>query len=193
MDDLYVHSLERTENIEHLKLVFGKCRVYRVCLTMINEIFMVRLGKILGHIVSQNDISTNVDKISVIIELPQPINPKRVQIFLGHCGYYCIFIYMYAKIAKPLYTLLIVFEWTDDYALAYEKLKKALVSAPILKKPEWYKFFHVHIDASAYAIGCILAQPQEQNMDFPISYAGKKLNSAEKSYEAIEWESLTMV
>ena len=44
---------------------------------------------------------------------------------------------------------------------SFEKLKKSLTSAPILRAPVWYKTFHVHIDASAYAIGCILAQPGE--------------------------------
>ena len=42
---------------------------------------------------------------------------------------------MYAKIAKPLYALLIVFEWTNDCEVSYKKLKQSLVSAPILKAP----------------------------------------------------------
>lgn len=62
---------------------------------------------------------------------------------------------MYAEIAKPLYALLVVFEWTNDCEHSYEKLKKALVSTPILKVPNWDKVFHVHIDASAFAFGCI--------------------------------------
>ena len=70
---------------------------------------MVRQGKILGHIVSKNDISTDLDKIKVIVDLPRPENPKGVQIFMGHCSYYRRFIYMYAAIAKPLYALLVVF------------------------------------------------------------------------------------
>ena len=75
---------------------------------------------------------------------------------MGHCGYYRRFIYMYAAIARPLYALLVVFEWTDDCEVAFEKLKIALVTAPILRAPNWAEIFHVHIDASTYAIGCIL-------------------------------------
>ena len=97
---------------------------------------MVRQGKILGHIVSKNGISTDVDKIVVIIEIPRPHNSKGVQIFMGHCGYYRRFIYMYADIARPLFALLVVFEWTDKCEVAYEKLKQALVSAPILCSPD---------------------------------------------------------
>ena len=154
---------------------------------------MVYQGKILGHIVSANGISTDEEKIKVIVDLPRPIHAKGVQIFMGHCGYYRRFIYMYADVARPLYALLIVFEWTDECEESFQKLKHALISAPILKAPDWNKIFHVHIDASAYAIGCILAQSHENNMDFPVSYSSRQLNSAEKNYTTTEQEGLSMV
>ena len=45
---------------------------------------MVKQGNILGHIVSQNGISTDLDKIKVIVDLPRPKNVKEVQAFMGH-------------------------------------------------------------------------------------------------------------
>ena len=84
---------------------------------------MVRQGKILGHIISHNEISIDVKKINLIVDLPRSINPKGVQIFIDHCMYYRRFIYMCAKIAKPFYVQLIVLEWMDDYEVSYEKLK----------------------------------------------------------------------
>ena len=71
---------------------------------------MVRQGKILGHIVSKNGISIDADKIAIIVELPRPHSSKGVQIFMGHCGYYHRFIYMYADIDRPLFSLLVGFE-----------------------------------------------------------------------------------
>ena len=193
MDDLCVHSKARQDHVGHLIKVFVQCRIYRISLNPEKCKFMVRQGKILGHIVSKNGISTDLDKISVIVDLPRPLNYKGVQIFMGHCGYYRRFIYMYAAIARPLYALLVVFNWTNECDISFEKLKKALVSAPILKAPDWNIPFHVHIDASNFAIGCILAQPGEHNMDFPISYASRQLNIAEKNYTTTEREGLTMV
>ena len=143
---------------------------------------MVRHGKLLGHIVSQNGISIDADKIKVIVDLPRPINPRGVQVFMGHCGYYRRFIYMYVEIARPLYALLVTFEWTDKCEQAFAKLKQALITASKLKSPDWDKMFHVHIDALAFAIGCFLAQPGERYMDFFVSYASRQLNSAEKNY-----------
>ncbi|MCO5549982.1 hypothetical protein L7F22_003459 [Adiantum nelumboides] len=128
-----------------------------------------------------------------MVELPRPQNMKEVQLFMGHCGYYRRFIYMYAVIAKPIYGLITIFIWMDECKESFQKLKEALIKAPILKAPNWSKIFHVHVDASAFAIGCILAQPGDRNMDFPIYYASRQLNSAEKNYTTTEREGLGMI
>ena len=51
----------------------------------------------------------------------------------------------------------------------------------------------MHVDASNFAIGAILAQPGEGSMDFPICYASRQLNSAEKNYNTSEREGLGRV
>ena len=142
---------------------------------------------------SKNGISTDEDKIQVILQLPQPTNVKEVQGFMGHCGYYRRFIFQFANIAQPLYALIVVFVWTEECDQSFKKLKDALINAPILRAPVWDKIFHVHVDASNYAIGCILAQPGEHKMDFPVSYASRQLNEAEKNYTTTEREGLGMV
>ena len=67
------------------------------------------------------------------------------------------------------------------------------MEAPILQALDWNKVFHVHINASNFAIGCVLAQPSEHNMDFLVLYASRKLNSAEKNYTTMECQGLGMV
>ncbi|MCO5568951.1 hypothetical protein L7F22_022654 [Adiantum nelumboides] len=132
-------------------------------------------------------------KIKVILELPPPHNYKGVQRFMGHVGYYRRFILLFAEIARPLYKLLIEFKWTEDCDQAYEVLKKALASAPILRALDWNVIFHVHIDASNFAIGCVLTQPREHKLDYPISFASRQLNDAEKNYTTTEREGLAMI
>ena len=100
---------------------------------------------------------------------------------------------MYTVIAKPLYGLLVVFIWTDECEESFHKLKIALSTAPILRAIGWNVIFHVHVDASAFAVRCVLAQPAEGNMDFPICYTGRQLNSAEKNYLTTEREGLGMI
>ena len=92
MDDLCIHSGTTDQHVKHLKLIFQKCRVYRICPNPEKCVFMVQQGKILGHIVLKNGISTDFEKIEVIVSLSRPRNAKQVQGFMGHCGYYRRFI-----------------------------------------------------------------------------------------------------
>lgn len=100
---------------------------------------------------------------------------------------------MYAVIAKPLYGLIVMFNWMEEYKETFKKLKNTLTFASILKSLDWNLTFHVHIDASTFAIGCILTQPGEKNMDFPISYASKQLNTKKRNYTTIERQGLGMI
>ena len=86
--------------------------------------------------ISQNDISSDANRVKVVIDLPQPISPKGIQVFMGHCNYYHIFIYIYTKVSWPFYAILVVFEWIDDYNQAFDKLENTLILAPILKAPD---------------------------------------------------------
>ena len=75
-DDLCIHLKVRLKHIVHLKHIFEKCRTYRICLNPEKCVFMVRQGKILGHIVSRNGISIDFKKIKVIVDLSRPQNVK---------------------------------------------------------------------------------------------------------------------
>ena len=135
MDDLCVHSKEKMEHVIHSKLVFKKCRLYRICLNPEKMRLHGETRQNLGHIVSRNGISTDFEKIKIIVELPRPRNARQVQSFMRHCGYYRRFIYMYAIIARPLHALITKFEWVEECEEAFDKLKEFLISAPMLRSP----------------------------------------------------------
>ncbi|KAI5078022.1 hypothetical protein GOP47_0007846 [Adiantum capillus-veneris] len=175
MDDLCVHSSIQAAHFEHRKKIFKKCRLYRICLNPEKCTFMGRQGNILGHIVSKNGIANDMYKIQVIDDLPRPPTVKGVQAFMGHCGYYTQFIYIYAIIAKPMYSLITHSEWTDECKESFMKHKQALTSTTILKAPDWSKIFHIHVDASNLSIGCILAQPRDRKIDFPFLHKTHRL------------------
>ena len=46
--------------------------------------------------------------------------------------------------------------WSDAAGVAFERLNRALVEAPVLRLPDFSKFFLVRTDGSAVAIGAIL-------------------------------------
>jgi hypothetical protein len=55
-----------------------------------------------------------------------------------------------------------------------------MVTRPILVFPDWEKEFHVHVDASAIALGALLTQPEEGDIDNPITFSSINLSDSEK-------------
>jgi hypothetical protein len=68
-----------------------------------------------------------------------------------------------------------------------------MVTTPILVFSDWEKTFHVHVDASAIALGAILAQPGARELDHPIAFASRKLSESEQNYNTAKREGLAMV
>ena len=105
---------------------------------------------------SECGIEVDRAKIEVIEQLPPLTNVKGIRSFLGHAGFYRYFIKDFSHIARPLTSLLAKdapFEFDDECLNAFQILKKALISAPIIQPPDWSLPFEIMCDASDYAMG----------------------------------------
>jgi len=156
---------------------------------------MMNQGIVLGHFISFLGIQVDPAKIHVIQTLPIPKTQTDVRIFLGHAGYYRIFIKNFFKIASPLFVLLTKnakFKWTDDCEKAFNELKHQLSTAPILRGSDWALPFHISSDASDTAIGAVLGQ-EENNLPYAIYFISKNMTPAELNYTGTEKEFLAVV
>jgi hypothetical protein len=68
-----------------------------------------------------------------------------------------------------------------------------MVTTPILVFLDWSKVFHVHVDASSIALGEVLAQPGEGDIDHPLAFSSRKLSTAKVNYTTTKREGLAMV
>ncbi|CAM8923711.1 unnamed protein product [Rhodiola kirilowii] len=84
------------------------------------------------------------------------------------------------------------FLFDEECLLAFEKLKKALVSAPIIQPPNWDLPFELMCDAIDYAIGAVLGQRVDKKLH-AIHYTSKVLNGAQMNYSTTEKELLAIV
>jgi len=84
------------------------------------------------------------------------------------------------------------FIWESHQIEAFEKLKNALCTEPVLQYPDFTQPFNLATDASGHAIGGILSQGKI-GKDLPIAYVSKVLNKAEQNYSTIEKECLAIV
>jgi hypothetical protein len=159
----------------------------------------VPFGKLLGHIVSANGIEVDPDKITLIVNFPRPTTVRGVRSFVGLASYYRRAIRSFAEIAAPLTKLLKKLEvgahpvWEPACEEAFIILKEKLSTAPVLVPPNWDLPFHVYVDASNIALGCVLSQKDTKNLDHPIYFASRQLIAAEKNYTTTEREALAMI
>jgi hypothetical protein len=85
------------------------------------------------------------------------------------------------------------FQWIEECQQSFNTLKQKMVTAPILVFLDWIKEFNVHVDASSIALGEVLAQPREGDIDHPIEFSNRKLSTAERNYTTTKREGLAMV
>lgn len=195
LDDIIIFSKTFQEHIEHIKLVFGRLRAANVKLKPSKCYFASHKVEFLGHVVSREGVQPNESKINVVKDYPRPRNVTDVRAFLGLCNYYRRFVQGFAKMAAPLNQLTrkaARFTWTEDHQLAFDKLKTALTTTPILAFPDFKEEFHLFVDASQDAIGITLGQIQH-GKERVIAYGGRNLSETERKYSTTEREALAVV
>lgn len=219
LDDILIFSRTEEEHFEHLRLVLDilrrvdlKCRL-RKC-----DFFKQEL-KFLGHIVSPDGMRPDPKKVAVVTDWPTPQTVFDVRSFLGLANYFRKYIRSFAATASPLTDLLkgiskqekkgklvrwgrlpkaeadklrsaFVEQWTPECQQAFDSLKQALTSAPVLVLPDFSKPFEVVSDGCERppAVGAVLLQEER-----PVAYYSRKLSGAELRYSATDIEMVGVI
>ncbi|GFX91118.1 transposon Tf2-6 polyprotein [Trichonephila clavipes] len=114
-------------------------------------------------------------------------NPLKV---LGHHPL-CSFL-LSRRTLQSLLKSGVEFHWGPEEVEAFNSLKKALISDPVLGMYDERASTEIHTDASGYGIGAVLVQIQN-NVEKVIAYASRTLTKAEKNYSTTERECLAIV
>ncbi|XP_070009015.1 uncharacterized protein [Nicotiana sylvestris] len=190
MDDFSVVGNSFDECLINLTRVLKRCSETNLVLNWEKCHFMVQEGIVLGHRVSSKGIEVDRAKVDVLAKLPPPTSVKAIRSFLGHAGFYRRFIKDFSKISNPFCKLLEKdhpFLFSDDCRVAFEELKKRLVTTPIIVSPNWEQPFELMCDASDYAVGAVLGQRKDKLMH-QIYYASRTLSGAQLNYTMTEKE-----
>ena len=195
LDDILVFSKTEEEHLEHLRKVLTALRENRLFAKLKKCEFFVTEVDFLGHRVFQDGIGTEPGKVDAVRKWPTPTNVSQLRSFLGLATYYQKFVENFSSVAAPLNKLLkkdVAFEWDQDQAAAFQRLKDALCSAPVLRVVDPRLPFVLQTDASDIALGAVLSQDDGNGLQ-PVAFNSRTLAPAEKNYPVHEKELLAIV
>jgi hypothetical protein len=161
MNNFSVYGKMFMDCLANLDKVLTRCAEVDLVLNWEKCHFKVKQGIVLGHVISERGIEVDKAKVEMVEQLPPPTDVKSLRKFLGHVGFYRRFIKDFSKITKPLIHLLqkdVAFDFDEKCLAAFQTLKSALMSSPIIQPPDWSQPFEIMCDASDYAVGEVLGQ-----------------------------------
>jgi hypothetical protein len=136
-------------------------------------------------------VATDSRKIQAIKEWVVPTNANEVRRFLELVGYYRRFVKNFGIISRSLFDLLkkgVVFMWTHQIEDAFQALKQALISAPVLALPNFKETFEIETDACDYGVGAVLMQKGH-----PITFLSKALGPKNRGLSTYQKECLSIL
>jgi hypothetical protein len=177
LDDILIYSEREEEHTNHVRSVLSA--LSRAGLNLKPEKCEFRRSsvKYLGMIISNSGCGLDPAKVSTVQEWPTPRNVKDVQSFLGFANFLRRFILGYSRIVAPLTKLTrkgIPFKWEHDQQEAFDELKQAFTTAPVLRHFDPDLPITVETDASDYVSAGILSQHDPEGRRHPVANLYKK-------------------
>ena len=195
MDDICIYSRDEQQHEAHLRKVLQLLSDHSLYAKRSKCAFFKKEIDFLGHRISGAGLHTAPAKVTAVSEWPPCNSVRHVRAFLGLGNYYRKFIPDFAGMTKPLTDLLQTdapWQWEELEQSAFDSLKRALTSAPVLALPDTSKGFIVTTDASKYAIGAVLSQETPAGIR-PVAYESKKLAGPELNWPTQDKEAFAIV
>ena len=195
LDDILIYSKTEEEHVQHIQQIFQRLEDAGLKLKPSKCDFFKKEVRYLGHVLSADGIKPDPDKVSVIKQLRVPNTVREIRSVVGMASYYRKFIPNFSDVVKPLTELTkknAKFMWNEKRQTAFDRIKQALASAPVLAHPDFSRPFRLYTDASLYAVGAVLTQ------DFPegervIQYLSKQLTVGQQKWPTIEREAYAII
>ena len=151
--------------------------------------------ELLGHIISEEGISTDPRKIEFVRAWPTPSNIMEVRSFLRLRSYYRRFVENFSKITKPLFRLFeknVKFVSGEECENAFGTPKKMFTESPVVSHPDFSKSFILDTDACNESIGPVISQ-KTHDKEVVVAYASRTLTKSERKYCVTCKEMLALV
>src|ERR1700720_945076 len=195
VDDVILFAADLAIHRYWMDQVFRKFEKYGLCLRLSKCKFEKSEVIFLGMKISHNRLEHDPAKGVAIRNWPRPRNVKDVQQFNGLLNYLRRHIPKLSAQAKPLFWLTgkVPWKWEGEEEAAFQDLRMALISAPVLALPQDKGRWKAETDASNLETGGVLSQQQEDGTWRVVDYISKALTAAEKNYDVYDKEFLAVI
>ena len=196
-DDIIVFGVNRQEHDKALNDCLQRLSDKGLTLNASKCKFLSTSLSFFGQIFSATGTRPDPKHVQDLQDAQVPKNVHEVRSFLGMANYNCKYIPDYATISTPLRELTkknAHFQWQAEHQQAFQKLKNAITSVPVMAYFDTKKDTVITVDASPVVISAILAQKKPNHDDCRIvAYASRALSPVEKRYSQTEKEALSIV
>ncbi|GBE79178.1 Transposon Tf2-1 polyprotein [Sparassis crispa] len=191
------------EHIHNMCTVLEALRAHHLyCSDKKTSLFLTELS-FLGHIISQDGIQPDPQKVEKILNWSMPHSTSQVRAFLGLVCYIALFLPKltdFTHLLNPLTTKdaeLNFPTWMDSRQAAFDSIKMLVCSREVLTSIDHdnmgnNKIF-VSCDASDFCTGALLSYSESLETAHPVAFESCTLKGAELNYPVHEKELLVIV
>ena len=196
IDDICVASPDALAHAQHLQDTFDCLRLANLKMAVKKCHFATSKVDFLGHTIDQFGTYTlaarNADAIR---NYPKLKTVRQIKAFLGLANYYRSMVPNFAVISRPLYDCLgkAGYRWELEQQEAFDRLKLALTTEPVLRAADVTRPFRLATDFSCNAVGACLSQVDDEGREYAVSYASKRLVGAETRWSSTDGEAYAAV
>ena len=197
VDDCLVHDSTFPDHVAHVRSVLECARKHGITFSAKKFIFGAHTVPFCGYTVSADGWTLDACKTTAIRDFPVPQNRTDLHSFFGLVNQCSAFLESLSELCLPLRPLLktsMEFTWDSSHTAAFNAVKAALISPPILAHFELGRPLRLETDASVlHGLGYALWQQQRDDRWHLIECGSRFLSDAESRYAVIELECLAVV
>jgi hypothetical protein len=196
MDDILVFSNNKEEHAGHVCEVLSRLRKHPLFLKPQKCDFFTTSTSFIGISITPEGISVEKEKIRAVAEWPRLTTVKQLQSFLGFANFLRRWVNNFSSLAKPLTTLTrkdVKWSWNEVEDKAFNSIKGAITSTPILIHPDPEKPYYLETDGSGVALGAILSQKGEDGRMHPIVFLSESFTPPQRNHDTHDKELLAII
>ena len=191
LDDILIFSNNEDEHSNHITQVLNILKDNNLTIGFEKSTFFAKEVKYLGHIISENGIKPDIERIKDLKGFNSPRNKKQLQKLIGTINWFRPFINNLSNKLSPITKKLKIsqeFTWSQKEQEIINEILNEIKKSTMLGIPDLNNPFYLDTDASETAIGATLYQENQL-----IGFFSKTLTESQRNYSNTERELLAII